>query len=55
MAFCRVSFLGEWVRSLVTSVADKMMMQGREVEERRRERFGGWVRSLVTRFSGSGK
>ena len=38
-----------------TSVADEMMMQGREVEERRRGRFGGWVRSLVTRFSGSGK
>ena len=37
--------------SRYTSVADEMMMKGVEVEERRRGRFGGWVKSLVNKFS----
>ena len=38
-----------------TSVADEMMMQGREVEEKKKGRVSGWVRSFVNRFSSSGK
>ena len=36
--------------SRFTSVADEMMMQGVNKEERRKGKFGGWVKSLVNKF-----